>query len=403
MNPILSDAGSSPAVPCVANMPMAQNANGIGVDGAAGQGGNASSAQGGVGFGDIFGQVQNLLAELAPADAQRTLQPLQAGAPMPPSHAATASPAPMPSEGDAAVLTVAESGLPAFMPVAQAVHTKAQTGVAAVDGDNRDGKDSGGAPLPLPLSAAFVPVVMVGFVRPAAASTDTNAGASQPAAQGGDPLGGAGVARMEPGLAGAPRGTATSPAVATPAADAAPAPAGDQTTPNVADPAGMGPLAARLPGGNTPAATSADTLRLPNGDPSQWRQTLGEALGERIVLQREKGSDQATIRLDPPSMGQIEISIRHEAGALKVSIAATHTEVLNQLRGVGEALRQDLEQKHWGEVSVQVSQSGGPRLSGDGGQEGSGGRGQPRREPGRALADSEGEAAAGFHLDDGEA
>lgn len=407
MNPILSDAGSAlaVAVPGVTNMSMSKNANGIGADDAAGQGRNASSAQGGAGFGDILGQVQNLLAELVPADAQQTAQPLQTGAPMPSPQVTAASPAPTPSEGDVAALTVAESGLPAFMPVAQTVHTKAQTGVA-VDGDRRDGEDTSGAPLPQPWPTAFMPnafVAMAGFFRSAAAPTDTNAAASQVVAQGADPLGGAGAVRMEPGLAGDSRGTAAPLTVTTSTAEVAPVQADDQTTQNVVDPAGIGQLAVRLPGGNTPVATSADTLRLSNGDPTQWRQTLGEALGERIVLQREKGSDQATIRLDPPSMGQIEISIRHEAGALKVSIAATHTEVLNQLRGVGEALRQDLEQKHWGEVSVQVSQSGGTRLSGDGGQEGNGGREQTRREPGRALADSEGEAAAGFHLDDGEA
>jgi flagellar hook-length control protein FliK len=178
---------------------------------------------------------------------------------------------------------------------------------------------------------------------------------------------------------------------------------GDQPTQGSADASSAAALVAQLPGGNPQAATAPDTLRLPNGDPSQWRQTLGEALGDRIVLQRDKGSDQATIRLDPPAMGQIEISIRHEAGALKVSIAATHIEVLNQLRGVGEALRQDLEQKHQGEVTVQFSQSG-TRLSGDDGRGGSGGgREQARRDPGRALTDESGEATAGFHLEGDEA
>ncbi|MFT4173477.1 MAG: flagellar hook-length control protein FliK [Rhodocyclaceae bacterium] len=109
--------------------------------------------------------------------------------------------------------------------------------------------------------------------------------------------------------------------------------------------------------GDAGAAQAADVpLKLPNGEPTQWRQPLQQALGERLQWTSTRTSDTAVIRLDPPQMGQIEIAIRHEAGALKVSISATHGEVLRQLQGVGDNLRHDLSQRHAGEVSVQVSE-----------------------------------------------
>ncbi|HSD40201.1 MAG TPA: flagellar hook-length control protein FliK [Rhodocyclaceae bacterium] len=142
-----------------------------------------------------------------------------------------------------------------------------------------------------------------------------------------------------------------------------------------------------------PAARGSEgVLKLPNGEPTQWRQPLLQALGDRIQLQRSGASDSAVIRLDPPQMGRIEISIRHEAGAITVNLSATHNEVLRQLQGIGETLRHDLSQRHQGgEVSVQVSESAASRgMARDGGNDG---RRQAQEQaeagPGRALAEAE--------------
>lgn len=131
-------------------------------------------------------------------------------------------------------------------------------------------------------------------------------------------------------------------------------------------------------------------LKLANGQSTQWQQPLTDALGERLSLLRENGRDSAVIRLDPPAMGQIEITIRNEAGALKVSLAATHSEVLRQLQGIGEALRQDLAQKQGAEVTVQVAQASASYLSqrdSDGGERQR--RPQQQSQPGQALADAD--------------
>lgn len=144
-------------------------------------------------------------------------------------------------------------------------------------------------------------------------------------------------------------------------------------------------------------------LKLPNGEPAQWRQPLLQALGERIQLQRDRTGDSAVIRLEPPQMGRIEIAIRHEAGALTVNLSATHNEVLRQLQGIGESLRHDLSQRHQGEVSVQIADStparGMPGEGGDGRQRARQDAQEQHKNPGQALADTGTEhEAATFRL-----
>lgn len=84
------------------------------------------------------------------------------------------------------------------------------------------------------------------------------------------------------------------------------------------------------------------------------RPTLATLLGDRLQLQIERRSEQAVVRLDPPSMGTIEIIVRQEAGSLHVQLRASNSEVARQLQGLGETLRQDLVQRQQNDVSVQV-------------------------------------------------
>lgn len=167
----------------------------------------------------------------------------------------------------------------------------------------------------------------------------------------------------------------------------------DQTVPaaerGAAPTAGM---AAPAPGN---AQRTADTVTL-SGPPTAWRQTLHEALGERLQLQLGKNAEQAVIRLEPPMLGRVEIAIRHSAGALEVHISATHGEVLRQLQAVGENLRNDLAQRQFTDVAVNIAQA--PRgaaagnmnlFAGDGsgrGRQQDGG--QHEQDPGNALAEA---------------
>ncbi|MGF6115188.1 flagellar hook-length control protein FliK [Janthinobacterium lividum] len=144
--------------------------------------------------------------------------------------------------------------------------------------------------------------------------------------------------------------------------------------------------------GNTAtAAPAGDTIKL-NGPAQQWQEPLREALGERLQTQIGRNSEHATIRLDPPMLGRIEISIRHTAGALQVNVTASNSEVLRQLQGIGENMRSDLAQRQYTEVVVNISAT--PRspaaqafAEGDARGQRQPGRQQDDAEPGRALSD----------------
>lgn len=85
-------------------------------------------------------------------------------------------------------------------------------------------------------------------------------------------------------------------------------------------------------------------------------QPLLDALGERIALQMQRGSERVVIRLDPPMQGQIEISIRTDAsGTTQVHLSGSSGELTRQLHAISDSLRQELVQRQPGEVSVQVS------------------------------------------------
>ena len=144
--------------------------------------------------------------------------------------------------------------------------------------------------------------------------------------------------------------------------------------------------------GNTAtSAPAGDTIKL-NGPAQQWQEPLREALGERLQTQIGRNSEHATIRLDPPMLGRIEISIRHTAGALQVNVTASNSEVLRQLQGIGENMRSDLAQRQFTDVAVNISAT--PRspaaqafAEGDARGQRQPGRQNDDAEPGRALSD----------------
>jgi len=153
------------------------------------------------------------------------------------------------------------------------------------------------------------------------------------------------------------------------------------------------------------AQPAADTVKLA-GPPTAWRQSLQEALGDRLHLQVGKNVEQAVIRLEPPQLGRIDIAIRHSNGTLEVNISASNGEVLRQLQTVSDNLRNDLAQRQYTDVAVTVTpapKSGNASPFGDPQQQQQQqqGRGrQPGREqdePGRALAEAS-HAGSAFSL-----
>ncbi|MBL8265475.1 flagellar hook-length control protein FliK [Steroidobacter sp.] len=127
------------------------------------------------------------------------------------------------------------------------------------------------------------------------------------------------------------------------------------------------------------------------------RSALEVALGDRLQLQITQRSEHAVIRLDPPSMGSIEIVIQREAGTIQVHLRASHPEVARQLQGIGDSLRQDLIHRQNGDVSVHVSDSSREQYANQQGQRQSQSQSQ-REQPGRALSESNEESARTFTL-----
>jgi flagellar hook-length control protein FliK len=148
------------------------------------------------------------------------------------------------------------------------------------------------------------------------------------------------------------------------------------------------------------AQPAADTIKLA-GPPTAWRQSLQETLGDRLNVHVANNVQQATISIEPPQLGRIDIAIRHAAGQLEVTISATNGDVLRQLQTVSDNLRNDLAQRQYTEVAVTVTPApkNGAAPFGDPQQQGRG-RQQDRdqdNEPGRGLAEA-GNPASVFKL-----
>ncbi|MGT3206153.1 flagellar hook-length control protein FliK [Yersinia enterocolitica] len=87
----------------------------------------------------------------------------------------------------------------------------------------------------------------------------------------------------------------------------------------------------------------------------EWSQQLHTVLGERLQLQVENKVQHATIRLDPPEMGKIDISVHMEGGKLQVHINANQADVYRALQQTSAELRQTLMGQNSSAVEVQIS------------------------------------------------
>ncbi|MEX8192252.1 flagellar hook-length control protein FliK [Comamonas guangdongensis] len=95
---------------------------------------------------------------------------------------------------------------------------------------------------------------------------------------------------------------------------------------------------------------------------------LLQALSDRIQWQQAQGVEVATVRLDPPQLGTVELRIQHDGAGVQVWMQASHAEVGRQLAGLAEGLRQELQARTSGEASVVVAQGRHAGANGQGGQ-----------------------------------
>lgn len=125
----------------------------------------------------------------------------------------------------------------------------------------------------------------------------------------------------------------------------------------------VAPLDPRLPAtdSSTPASGTAPStlvfdkpLQL-KGNDAHWGEQMVSALRDNVELQLNQRVQNATIRLDPPELGSLEILVRHEAGQLNVQISAANGDVVRMLQQTSDRLRQELVGQNFLQVNVQVS------------------------------------------------
>ena len=104
-------------------------------------------------------------------------------------------------------------------------------------------------------------------------------------------------------------------------------------------------------------ATPVTTLKL-DTQTADWGEQLSSVLKDRIQFQLNEQQQTSTIRLDPPSLGKMSISIQLDAGKLVVHIDASQADVSRALTQLSDNLRQHLTQQNFMQVDVQVSSDG---------------------------------------------
>lgn len=120
------------------------------------------------------------------------------------------------------------------------------------------------------------------------------------------------------------------------------------------------------------AAMEKQTVNLPpvklDTSEAKWAQQLHSALNDRLQLQVRNQVQHATIRLDPPEMGKVDISLQIENGRMQVHISASNGETYRALQQISQELRQSLTEQNFVQVNVQVSTQSGQQQSGRGQQ-----------------------------------
>jgi flagellar hook-length control protein FliK len=116
-----------------------------------------------------------------------------------------------------------------------------------------------------------------------------------------------------------------------------------------------------LAGASAAAQASPPVAAAPLPPPTleaRWGAHMVLALRESVQVQIQQRVQHASIRLDPPHLGSLHVSVSHEAGRVDVHISATQGDTVRLLGQAGERLRQELAEQHPGQVSVSVSAEG---------------------------------------------
>lgn len=106
-----------------------------------------------------------------------------------------------------------------------------------------------------------------------------------------------------------------------------------------------------------------------NTQHTQWSRDLAAALGDRLNMQISQNVKEASVRLDPPDLGRIELTVRLDGDRLNIQLNASSAQVRDMLSQHADRLRNDLIAQNNQTVEVEVGQ-----------QRERGGNGQPQAE-----------------------
>lgn len=91
---------------------------------------------------------------------------------------------------------------------------------------------------------------------------------------------------------------------------------------------------------------------------TQWGQQLVDLLRDKVELQVNQQVKQAHIRLDPPELGRLELTVKLDGDRLNVQLNVTNPAVRDAMIQSMERLRMSLAPHHAGGVEVNVGQGG---------------------------------------------
>ncbi len=92
-----------------------------------------------------------------------------------------------------------------------------------------------------------------------------------------------------------------------------------------------------------------------DGNPGQWGEQMLQVLHDRVTLQAQQKWQQASIRLDPPELGKLDLMVRVEGDKLSVQINSQVAATREALIQVSERLRAELQQQNFVHVEVNIS------------------------------------------------
>jgi len=120
--------------------------------------------------------------------------------------------------------------------------------------------------------------------------------------------------------------------------------------------AGDPTLAVERPSGSV--TQGAERLLRLQAPEVKWGEQMLHALREHVEVQLQQRQQSATLRLDPPELGSMEIHLSHDSGRLTVQLSAAHADVARLLQQTSDRLRQELVAQHFVQVNVQVGADG---------------------------------------------